>query len=331
MPRFAAATARNARFSARWRSPCGAGWRGRRNCSHEGGIFVAGAALRRRSRAGARTYLDCHFAPGWQQTGAIGSTRADNLYDYKDGAAEGYLSFGFVRMQGIDCKAGADTLAIDVSEMDDADAAYGIFTANRDPRLPVAAIGMGGQIQAQSASLPRANTTLKSPNGGGPQGRPSATLQAFAMRVVALLEGRNTHPEDIAVVPQTGSQVSARLVPESVLGLRLLKRGYVAKYKQGQAFIVLEATPESAAAVLKKLRERFDGAAEPKSATRHSRPRPNILADSASCARDAIWRGMPICPMRRRPPPWPFSSPRGFHESPPPRRAFLARMNPVYG
>jgi phage terminase small subunit len=45
-----------------------------------------------------------------------------------------------------------------------------------------------------------------------------------------------------------------------VLGLRLLKRGYVAKYMQGQAFVVLEATPESAAEVLKKLKERFDGA-----------------------------------------------------------------------
>ncbi len=51
------------------------------------------------------------------------------------------------------------------------------------------------------------------------------------------------------------------MIPESVLGLRLLKHGYVAKYKQGQAFIVLESSPESAAEVMKKLRERFDGAA----------------------------------------------------------------------
>jgi hypothetical protein len=43
--------------------------------------------------------------------------------------------------------------------------------------------------------------------------------------------------------------------------LRLLKRGYVAKYQQGQAFIVLEATPQSAAEVMKQLRAHFDGAA----------------------------------------------------------------------
>jgi hypothetical protein len=50
------------------------------------------------------------------------------------------------------------------------------------------------------------------------------------------------------------------MIPESVLGLRELKQGYIAKYKQGQAFIVQEASPEAAAAVLKSLRERFEGA-----------------------------------------------------------------------
>jgi hypothetical protein len=50
------------------------------------------------------------------------------------------------------------------------------------------------------------------------------------------------------------------MVPQSVLGLRELKRGYVAKYQAGQAFIVLESTPESASLVLKALHEHFPGA-----------------------------------------------------------------------
>jgi len=54
------------------------------------------------------------------------------------------------------------------------------------------------------------------------------------------------------------------LVPESVLGLRQLKRGYVAKYEQGQAFIVLEASPESAAEVFKKVQGRFPDASPTK-------------------------------------------------------------------
>jgi hypothetical protein len=46
-------------------------------------------------------------------------------------------------------------------------------------------------------------------------------------------------------------------VPESVLGMRALKRGYVAQYESGKAFLVQEATPESAAAVMIKLRARI--------------------------------------------------------------------------
>jgi hypothetical protein len=84
-------------------------------------------------------------------------------------------------------------------------------------------------------------------------------MQAFVAKIQERLEGRESVPEALEWFPKE-NLVSVRLIPESVLGLRLLKRGYVAKYTQGQAFIVLESTPESAAEVLKKLRESFDGA-----------------------------------------------------------------------
>ena len=47
--------------------------------------------------------------------------------------------------------------------------------------------------------------------------------------------------------------------PESVLGLRLLKRGYVGQYDAGKAFVVFEDTAASAADVMEKLRARFPG------------------------------------------------------------------------
>ena len=48
-------------------------------------------------------------------------------------------------------------------------------------------------------------------------------------------------------------------MPESVLGIRLLKRGYVAQYDFGKAFVVEEESPASAAALMEKLRARFVG------------------------------------------------------------------------
>jgi hypothetical protein len=210
--------------------------------------------------ARAQVSLDCHFAPGWEASGPVRHFTADNLYDYKDGAADGYLSYGFARMSTIDCMSGPDTLTIDVSEMNDADAAYGLFTANRDPKLPITPIGMGGQIQPQSAIFAKGKYYVEITEvAGNPEADHTAVMQAFAIGLQQRLQGRVTAPEALQWFPKENLD-SVRLIPESVLGLKLLKRGYVARYKQGQAFVVLESTPESAAEVFRKLREHFDGA-----------------------------------------------------------------------
>ena len=41
--------------------------------------------------------------------------------------------------------------------MTDADAAYGLFAANLDPTSPISQIGMGGQVEAQSATFAKGN------------------------------------------------------------------------------------------------------------------------------------------------------------------------------
>jgi hypothetical protein len=212
----------------------------------------------------AQDYLSCQLAPGWTQAEAIHSYTVDNLYDYKDGGAEGYLIYGFAGMKSLNCKSGDDTLTIDVSEMSDADAAYGLFATNRDPRLPIAKIGMGGQVQPQSASFAKGKYYVEIVvNSANPNMIHTAELQTLVDKMARRIEGRETPPEALAWFPQE-DLTSTGLVPESVLGLKQLKRGYVAKYKQGQAFIVVENSPESAAAVLKELRARFDGAADAK-------------------------------------------------------------------
>jgi hypothetical protein len=205
----------------------------------------------------AQAYLDCHFVPGYEQSGPKRQYTPDNLFDYRDGAAEGYLIYGFAQMQGIDCKSGSTILSIDVSDMTDADSAYGMFSANRDTRQPIAKIGMGAQLMSQSLLFAKGKYFVEIiETDGSTDSNQTANLQAFAAKIEPLLEGRSTPPEELAWFPPE-SQESAKLVPESVLGLKVLKRGYVAKYSQGQAFIVVEQSPESAAEVMSKLRTRF--------------------------------------------------------------------------
>jgi hypothetical protein len=204
--------------------------------------------------AGAQEYLNCKLVPGWAQSGTKREYTADNLYEYMDGNAESYLLYGFVRMQGISCTSGQKKLVIDVSEMEDSDLAYGMFASNRDPNQPIAKIAMGGQVQGRRASFAKGKYYVEI--AASPDGDYTAALQGFVTKMEALVEGRSAPPEALDWFAKEGL-VSVRLVPVSVLGMKPLKRGYVAKYEKGQAFVVVETSAESAADVFKKVQARF--------------------------------------------------------------------------
>jgi hypothetical protein len=198
--------------------------------------------------------LRCDLVPGWSQHGETRTFTADNLYEYMDGNAEGYLVYGIVKMTGISCTKGSVDFAIDVSDMGDADSAYGIFSANRDPRRPSEKIGMGGQIVPRRAVFAKGQYYVEV--GANPEGDHTAALKEWTSVLEKVVPGTSTLPEVISWFPAE-NQKSLRLVPESVLGLRLLKRGYVAQYDYGKAFLVLESSDESAGEVMQKLRARF--------------------------------------------------------------------------
>jgi len=199
---------------------------------------------------------DCTLVAGWTQHGPAREFEPDNLFEYMDGNAEGYLLYRFVRMQGVTCKSGGNTIVFDVSEMADPEWAYGIFTANRDPDRPTERIGMGGQILPRKATFAKGKFYVELT--AEPEGDHTPALRAFALEMEKRISGQTELPATLGWFPPEGLLAdSVRLVPESVLGLRLLQRGYVAEYKFGKAFLVAESTPEAAAAVMNKLRARW--------------------------------------------------------------------------
>jgi Family of unknown function (DUF6599) len=229
------------------------------------------------STASATGLADCHLVPGWGQEGAARTFGPDNFFEYLDGEAEGYLIYDFLQLENPACKSGSDTLVIDVSEMSDAEGAYGLFLARLDPRQPIARIGMGGQIQSRRAAFAKGKyyVELNAPTDTDR----TSILQTFAVAIEKRISGRAVPPDAVGWFP-ADKLTSVRLIPESVLGIRLLERGYVAQYEMGKAFVVVEASPESAAAVMTKLRQRFD------------RTLPAQVADEAFEARDPYLGGL---------------------------------------
>jgi hypothetical protein len=174
-----------------------------------------------------------------------------------NGNSEGYFAYGFTLMKGVTCtNAAGDQLVIDVSEMGDPDHAWGFFVTNRDQRSPVEPIGSGGQV------LPRRATFAKGRHyaeiAASPDKDHREALRVFVRALEARIPGDGRVPDAVSWFPREGlDPESIRMVPESVLGLRMLKSGFIGQYAAGRAFVVPEASAEAAAATMEKLRARF--------------------------------------------------------------------------
>ncbi len=224
---------------------------------------------------------ECGLVPGWKQRDEARRYDAETLFEYKDGAAEAYFTYGFTRMQGVTCtNAGGTELAIDVSELGDSDHAWGFLVTNQDPQSPLEAIGSGRQLLPTSAALAKGRYYVEIV--ASPDGDHRAALGAFLDALLPLLPGEAHVPEAVSYFPPAGLEPrSLRLVPESVLGLRLLKSGFVAQYGVGRAFVVPEPSPEAADETLGKLRTSFGD----------TRPLP-ALGEKAFAAQDPYLDGV---------------------------------------
>jgi len=223
----------------------------------------------------------CTAVQGWTQQGEARSFDADNLFEYINGNAEGYILYHFVGMKGITCQSGEMTLNIDISEFEDTEFAYGMFTSTRDPRLPTEKMGVTGQVTQRKGIFTKDKYYVEI--SANPEKDHTATLRAFLSIIEKNIQGRTTLPDAFGWFPTEDlTPDSIRLVPESVLGLRLLKSGYIAQYKSGRAFLVRESSPDAAAQVFTKVRERFGQNA------------PARIADEAFTANDKFLNGMCI-------------------------------------
>jgi hypothetical protein len=223
----------------------------------------------------------CSIVPGFSQQGETRSYDTETLFDYMNGNSEGYFAYGFTLMKGVTCaNAAGDQLVFDVSELGDPVRAWGFFITNRDARAPREAIGSGGQVLPRKATFAKGRYYVEIAASPDKDHRPA--LRAFVDAFLPRVPGEATVPAAVSFFPKDGlDPESVRLVPESVLGLRVLKAGFVAQYGGGRLLIVPEANSEAAGATMAKLRERFKDA----------RPVPG-LGDEALAAQDPYLSGL---------------------------------------
>jgi len=222
----------------------------------------------------------CGALPGWQQQGAARTYTEEDLFEYMNGNSEGYFIYKFVNMKGITCQSGENAIVIDISEFADPESAYGMFTATRDTRLPTEKIGTAGQVTPRRIFFVKDKYYVEL--GANPEKDFTSELRAYANAIEKSIPGQTALPEILGWFPKENlaGDYAVRMIPDSVLGLRLLKSGYVGQYDFGRAFIVRESSADAAAQLMQKLRERFGQTA------------PAAIADEAFTATDKYLDGM---------------------------------------
>jgi hypothetical protein len=199
----------------------------------------------------------CDLVDGWTQKGEIEEFVPDNLFDYMNGNAEGYIIFGFEKLTSLRCVSGSNSIVIDVSEMESPEMAYGIFASNQHPRHELLPIGMVGQVLPRRGTFAKGSAFVELTASGDRD--QTKSLSAFAKAIEKEMTGTTELPSALRWFPQAGLKVnSIRLVPQSVLGLSMLEQGYVAEYDFGRAFVVFEESPEAAVKTADKLRQRLN-------------------------------------------------------------------------
>ncbi len=206
--------------------------------------------------AGSLPVPDCSAVPGFTQKGALRTFDVETLFEYMNGNSEGYFAYGFRKMSGVTCTDGKLDLVFDISEMETPELAWGMFTANRDPKLPLAGFGGAAQVTPRRGAFAKGNAYVEV--AANPTSAPEI-IERFLAYWEKRMPGESKRPALLDVFPADGLVVdSLRLVPESVLGFRMLQRGFVAQYAQGKAFLIPEATPESAAKVFAQFQQRMN-------------------------------------------------------------------------
>ncbi|MBN2290300.1 MAG: hypothetical protein JXQ83_13280, partial [Candidatus Glassbacteria bacterium] len=191
--------------------------------------------------------------PGWRRSGEARLFLPDNLWEYIDGGAEGYLVYNFQAVATADYEnEGAGLQAVvDIYQMADDLCGFGIYASERSYSARYIDIGAQGYLTENSLHLYQGPYYIKlTAFQEGEQ--VGGQLEALAVEILGRIGGKAEVPGELAVFPGDNLVAnSERYLARDVLGQSDLKNGFTAEYQVGQnefkLFFILHDDLSSAA------------------------------------------------------------------------------------
>lgn len=194
---------------------------------------------------------------GWQQTKAPGLYSPESIFEYIDGAADLYLSFGFQELAVGNYQNGKKTTVdVEIYRHKEALATFGIYSQEKSSRSRFLAVGAEGYTGGGTLNFYSGQYYVKLYVYDG--GTAADTiLETFARQIAGRIGGSPSLPAQLKLFPAPGRVArSERYVAENFMGHSFLKHGFTNEYEENgkkyTVFLIDGQTPATAAGMMKQ-------------------------------------------------------------------------------
>jgi hypothetical protein len=182
----------------------------------------------------------------------------DNLWDYIDGAADVYLSYGFADLHVAEYKKGKNVIKIEIYRHSDPLMAFGIYSTERSSSFHYLNLGSQGYNTSdgsinffKSGFYVKIRTYSKDENT-------LKTVESLAHIVADNIPGSSAMPSDLSMFPQAGKKTNDETyINESVLGHKFLNKAFKASYETGNDVFSIFILERASADEARKLIETY--------------------------------------------------------------------------
>ncbi|MCE5346577.1 MAG: hypothetical protein LLG13_09870 [Bacteroidales bacterium] len=157
----------------------------------------------------------------------------DNLWDYINGAADAYLTYGFIDLHIAEYKKGKNVIKLEIYKQGDNINAFGIYSAERSPSFRFMNLGAQGYIADGVANFFKGHYYVKIRTFSKNE-KTLQSVEKLALKVSNMLEGSSEMPAVLSKFPDNGKKLNEEIyINESVLGHKFINKAFRATYTAG--------------------------------------------------------------------------------------------------
>lgn len=201
--------------------------------------------------------LDFPTVEGWDLSGEVTAKSPDTLWEFNNGAAEAFLSYGFKELRYADLKAGEVVVTVEIYDMGAPINAFGIYTTERSDDAERVGIGAEAILALPyQCLLLKGSNYLKLSLYQGELKREQA--ESLLRGLAGALPGSASWPVELGLLPEKDQVAgSVGYTREAYLGMSVLRECVHAEYPGGekpfQRFTILAGSAEARQAAWDKM------------------------------------------------------------------------------